>query len=502
MAQLNQFNGGLNIRLAPHLININEAQVYTNIDNTSVTLKPIKEDTNENQEVFSNMFNFNDRWISSKNYRTYQEFQEKLYYSDGIGIPQKSNDGIEWYNLGIKKPTNAPSTSIEGSGVLEGTLQYCYTYYNIEDGTESQPSEFSLELSVSSQKININVLVSYDTQVTNIRIYRIGGNITSMQLVVELPNSSTTYTDDTTDLDIPGSILDSYNNNQAPISLNYLTEHNAMFFGSIKDKLFYSDIAFVNNWSSFNFIDFDSDITGIGPVPNGLLVFTKFKTYIVTGTSPNTLSKYLLNANQGCIEHKSIKFANNTLIWISTDGICISNGGEVIVISRDKLGKMYKASYIEITDSVVYDDIYYVGYKDGIGIADFRFGTIFKYIDTIIEGFHIHNDILYYSKVDKLYSLGTSNINRSLQYKSPKLSDGQISNLKNYKSIYINCIGDLQVKIYIDSELIITKDISSDTSEILIPQQSRKGYYIEFEITGTGELLELQYIVEGRQNGK
>jgi len=500
VAQLNQYNGGLNIRLAPHLINTNEAQVYTNVEPEAVSLKPIKGDTNENQEVFKFMYNFNDSWISSTSYKTYQKFQQKLYYSDGLGIPQKSSDGITFYNLGIKEPSSKPTTSISGTGVLGGTLQYCYTYYNINDGTESKPSVYSTELTVSSQSVNIDVVASTDPQVTNIRLYRLGGNLVSMELVVELTNSTQTYNDNIDDLSILGDVLSSFSNGQAPVGLNYLTENNAMFFGAISDKLWYSDIAYVNNWSSFNFIDFDFPITGIGAVPNGLLVFTEFKTYIVTGTSPNTLSKYLLNGNQGCVDHRSIRYAKNTLLWLSTDGICASRGGEISVISRNKLGKNYVPTVIN--DSVVYDDVYYVAHSGGILVADFRFGTIFRTIDTIVDGLHVYNDTLYYSKTNSLYSLGTSTGDKILDYKSPKLSDGQVSNLKNYKSIYVKCKGSLQVKVYIDDTLVITKDINISTSEILVPQQSRKGYYIEFEVTGTGELLELQYVVEGRQNGK
>lgn len=499
MAQLNQFNGGLNTRLAPHLINVNEAQVYSNIDNTRVSLKPVKGNTDEVQTVNEFMHNFNGLWISSTTYRTYQEFQEKLYYSDGLGVPQKSSDGILYQNLGILKPSITPITAINGAGVLTGTLQYCYTYYNTVDGTESMPSEYSIGLVTVAQQVDISVTASTDSQVTNIRLYRLGGNITEMQLVVELLNTTATYLDNITDLDIVGSVLDSYLNGQAPTGLKYLTENNAMLFGTSEDKLYYSEIAFVNNWSPFNFIDFDGPITGIGPVPNGLLVFTKFKTYIVTGTSPSTLSKYLLNGSQGCVEHRAIQFVNNTLIWLSTDGICISTGGEVLVVSRDKLGKL---ALTGVTDSEVYDDVYYLGYSGGMLSVDFRFGIIFKNLSTLVSGLHVYDDILYYSHLGSLYSLGTNVDSLSLSYRSPKLSDGQVSNLKSYKSFYVNCIGELSISIYIDDILVITKSIDDTTSEILVPQLTRKGYYIEFEVTGTGELLELQYIVEGRQNGK
>jgi len=501
MAQLNNFSGGLNIRTSPHLISISEAQEYINIDNSSLSLRPIKQDTDEQQEVYRYMINFNDTWISSSTSKTYQKFQAKLYYSDGIAQPKKSSDGVTWYNLGIQKPKHAPDIVLNTTeGTLNGTLQYCYTYYNANDGTESEPSRYSAEIIVVDQQVDISVEASTDIQVTDIRLYRLGGNLNSMQLVTELDNSNQTYTDNIDDLSISGHVLDTFNNAPAPTGLKYLTENNAMFFGAKEDKLYYSDVAYVDSWSLFNFIDFDYTITGIGPVPNGLLVFTEFKTYIITGTTPDTLSKYLLNNNQGCLDHKSIQYANNSLIWISSDGICVSNGAEIQVISRDKLGKNYVPT--TIYDAIVYDDVYYLAYSDGILLADFRFGTIFRHIDTIVEGLCIYNDILYYSKNNNLYSLATSSENKSLVYKSPKFADGQISNLKNYKVFYLNCIGNLQLSIYIDGDLVLVKDINTDTKEVLIPQQLRRGYYVEFKLSGTGELLELEYIVEGRQNGR
>ena len=39
--KLQKFDGGLNTRQEPHLIGIDEGQVYTNIDNESGALKPV-----------------------------------------------------------------------------------------------------------------------------------------------------------------------------------------------------------------------------------------------------------------------------------------------------------------------------------------------------------------------------------------------------------------------------------------------------------------------------
>jgi len=250
-------------------------------------------------------------------------------------------------------------------------------------------------------------------------------------------------------------------------------------------------------------IDFDTAITGLGATPNGLLVFTHFKTYIVTGTSPGTLSKYLLNGSQGCIAHNSIRFVDNTLLWLSNDGACASSGGTFKVLSRDKLSKAFMKSLGLFRDSAVHDDVYYLGCDNGIVCLDFRFGLVFRLIDTVIDSFHLYDDILYYSKGGQLFSLGTgSSESREMSYRSPKLSEGQVSNLKNYKSVYVKCNGQLNLSIYVDGAVAMVKLIDEKTSEVLIPQPKRKGYYIEFGVIGDGELLELQYIVEARQNGR
>ena len=499
--QLNDFTGGLNLRLAPHLIGQNEGVIYSNIDTIKGSLVPLKQDTKTSIIIAKYIVNFKDKWISSDIDTTYLEFQEKLYYTTGSGTPQKSSNGVTFQNLGIVKPGSKPrlSASAIPSGIFDGVYQYCYTYYNNVDGTESQPSEYSNELDIIANSISVTVTASYDSQVDKIRIYRIGNNLTTMSLVTTLSNANQTYVDILDDLSIDSRILDSYNNKQAPSNLKYLTEANAMFFGAVSDKLWFSEIAYVNYWSEFNYIDFDSPITGIGNTQNGLLVFTKYKTYIVTGNSPSTLSKYLLDGSQGCLSHNSIAFVKGTLIWVSSDGVCGSSGGNVEVLSRAKLGNL---TITNIKDSIVWDDVYYLSYSNSTLVVDFRFGVIFSNLDISPDSFYNYNDQVYYSNNSELYTLFTSTEDRSIEFKTGLLSDGSISTLKNYKNVYLNTTGALTFKTYINNELVSTKILNGGVEEIKFPQDKRLGYNIRFSFSGVGSVLEIAYAMEGRQNGR
>ena len=499
--QIAQFNGGLNTVINPSLIQFSEAREFNNIDISSGVLKSSAEDTKLLDAVTSNLYWFNNLWLhtSSATNRSYVEYVGNIYYSSGAGIPQKSFDGLDWYNLGILKPFTMPTLGTLITGALNGTYQFCYTYYNSVDGSESMPSLYTADVVLATQGITLGVVASLDAQVDKIRIYRIGGNLTAMSLDIEVANVTGNYNLIADDASILGNVLESYTYGQAPTNLMHLTEANAMLFGALGNELHFTEIAKVDAWNPFNTISFDADITGIGSMQNGLLVFTRYKTYIVTGNSPETLSRYLLNGSQGCICHRTIGYIDNNLIWLSTDGICTSNGGDIVVESKGKLGKLKVVGPVV---AMVHDSVYYLAHATGIIALDTFHKAIITY-DTVLDSFAIKEDELYYSHNNELYKAFSSVVASSLTYHSPDFSEGSLSNLKTYKSVYIQKdTGSFEVTIYIDSVEVAKRTISKLVEEIKIPQEYRQGYYISFKIHGQGIIREIEYKVEGRQNGK
>jgi hypothetical protein len=320
-----------------------------------------------------------------------------------------------------------------------------------------------------------------------------------MSLDQEAPNVTATLTVDAHDADIIGTVLESQLYEQAPQNLVHLTEANAMFFGALGNILRYTDIGKVNAWNPFNFIEFDTPITGIGNMQNGLLVFTKYKTYIVTGNSPETFSKYLLNGSQGCLCHSTIKYVDNSLVWLSTDGICSSNGNEIQVISKPKLGKLRINGPLS---AMVFDDVYYLGHSKGV-IAFDSFNQAISTYSFLPDSFAIKEDELYYSSNNTLFKFASSNAFDILTYQSPDLHEGSLSVLKNYKSFYVNVQeGLFDIVVYIDGKEVAKRSLTKLVEEVKIPQDYRQGYYISFKIQGQGIIREIEYKVEGRQNGR
>lgn len=384
---------------------------------------------------------------------------------------------------------------------LTGTYQYVITYYNSADGAESQPSPLSAETILAGGVCKLSSIpISSDPQVDKRRIYRVGGTLTSFALVTEIDNTVTNFDDSIKDTDIDGRLLDSTYNNEAPTGLQYLIESDGFLLGAVGDKLRYSRQGLPNAWPSTNEIDYNAPITGLGVVSSGILVFTKYQTHIVVKTSAGILVSYPVDPSQGCISHKSIVSLKGALVWASTDGICTSTGNPAEVISRNKLGKLN----LSVKRAVVFDEVYYLQQQNGTTLAlDFRFAPAFNTFEFGVTSLVIANDTLYGWLEGYLYTLQSSDTVEEFTYLSPLFTEGEFCNRKTYKHIYMRSEGTLQVEIYIDEVLVHTRNLTTtDTHDLTVPQDNQNGYSLQFKITGTGTVRELEYTVMGRQNGR
>lgn len=496
------FDGGLQTRLAPHLIQPNEGVIYDNLDNSVGHFKPIKDKIDVTTELeaegikdFGFFFTVEDEiWYSDSPY-DWVVFQNDLYYSDRIGIPQKRvSDGVT-ANLGIAPSILTPVLTPQGTADPDGdTVQYAITFYNSNDGSESRPT-LSDEVVWHSDGIEIsNIEVSTDPQVTNVRIYRVGRDLTVFTLIATIANGTTTYIDNVSDINAEGSLLQSADWGQAPEGLKYLTESNAMFFGALGSRLYFTPIGLPNSWPATYFLQMPNEITGIAVTPTGLLVFTEHSTILITGTGPTSLTQQILTTDQGCRTHDSVVNVQGAAMWVSNDGICVSNGGQVRVISKEKLGKLN----LTIVSSIVYDESYVAQLDDKTTLVwDFAYGSIPKKWDYQVTSLAIGYDEIYGFEDGKIYQL-THGVNPKIgHFKSGWFTSNDIIHPKVHDRFDMAYKGELIVRFYVDGELAIDREFSSlelDVVQSKFPKIFTRNHYVELEIIGTGEMYELDLL--------
>ena len=419
----------------------------------------------------------------------------------------------EWYKVG--EITSLSDTVIDNTedisandtidlnsfSAFNGTYQYVYTYYNSTDGTESAPSPLSNEFETESGTISVSgITASSDPQVTNIRLYRVGANVTQFSRVATLSNTTQTYVDTLKDSEIDGDLLESENYYEAPANLRYISESYAMLFGAVDSTLRFTPIGEPNAWPPEYSIEFDSPITGLGPVANGILVMTKFTTYIVTGTGPLSLVQQTLRGDQGCIDNRSIQqVTRGMLCWASADGLCVSSGNNVEVITKNMLGRVE----LSPVSSAVVDEVYYCLNSDGTTLIwDFRFAPTFYYADLNVSQLTVANSQLYGWQSGKQYLMFQGENKLEYLYKSPRYIEGSLTQPKTYKKFYFSHNGDIIINILINDSVVTTKNLTGkDTTEVMVPQDKQRGFYVQFEVSGSGELLEIEYTASVNRSG-
>lgn len=507
--QLNSFNGGLSIRLEPSLIANNEAVIYTNIDNSKGILASINGIKDENQEVRGYFYKFKGSWLSSYLERSYVEYKNYLYFSEK-DKEAKKYDGTRETKLGISAPVvklTTTQTDPSDANVISdqaSVLQYTYTYYNSIDDIESAPAPISNELNLPANKVVTisNVVASVDGQVDKIKIYRISTGITTMTLVATVSNTSDTYLDTATNLELPGALLDSYDNYPPIIGIKYLTEVYGILFGAIGTSLYFTKIGKPNAWPATNQISFSEDIVGLLPVSDGLLVHSENKTYILKGTKISDFAVLPVSSEQGSVSHYSGKTIKSIPIWISKEGICSYSSGTIQVISKDKLDTIK----LPVVNTIVKDEQYFICLTDGnILVMDARYSnTIYKTL--VFEGKVLNlaesNGVLYCSINDRLKSMFTGEP-LELVYKSPLFTEGNHTNTKQYNNIYIRADGEFSVYVYLDGEEVHYTELKDKKLyDVKIPAEQQHATDMQLLIRGIGKIHEIEWKVVGRQNGR
>ena len=308
-------------------------------------------------------------------------------------------------------------------------------------------------------------------------------------------------------------------------------------------------------WPRQNSLSFNDNITGLLQVSNGILAFTADETYLIVGSSINDFAITLLTKEQGCIAPRSCGYIQSVPIWMCKDGIATYEGGRVIVRSRPIISEKMMGHITSGDNFIcaeVHNEQYFILYKtdeefvgpaaaanagiDGkktqILCMDLRYGVSFYTIDgdtpevynssgqPLMSNYYQIRDLRMYE--DKLYAVGTNNNiyemfaadtgtdgeqYYSIRYKSPIITEGSQTTLKEIDSIYISAKDTKGLSInYYNGEtdngvlkkipLITNMDINSISQELKCPMDKARFEEIQLEITGIvkGHVREIRFL--------
>lgn len=393
--------------------------------------------------------------------------------------------------------------------------EIAFTYYNSVTGIESTPTFNTSSYNQATNVISWIFDTVAPTEATELRIYHRGYATGIFSLIAEVATNAVSYQmPATAAIPIDGKILDSYSNTESPTNLRYLSVAYARLFAAKDTKLYFSEIADFGYWPTNNFLEFDDTITGIAIVYSGLIVMTQFRVYLVTGTSSTTFTITQISGTVGCVSHYSIAYLDGSAIWLANEGLVVSNGGKIENFAYSKLGDM-KA--FRVGDSfapsfaVTYRNKYYLAFTNtdsygtnAILCVDKVDGLSFSVFTSYGESLALSEGGLYSVLGVELFKAfnGTA---KSLEYKSGALTEGAMTMVKMYNSVYVSYSGAITIEFFINQVSVLSKALSHTgrtTEEINLPVAKQRGYELAYKVTGTGSLFELEYKVKGRDNGK
>lgn len=267
---------------------------------------------------------------------SYAHVNAQIYYANGKQTGIYSN-GVN-RTWGIVPPVYQPLAQASTGDLPKGKYQYALTYLR-EDGQESGTGIADyIELS-DNKAINFtDIAVSSDPGVKKKLIYVSAQNGDIVYQALVLDNTTTTARYNGADLRKP---LTTQFMQNAPAG-HVVAHHSGVFYVAYGNFIYYSDVLGFELFDLRNYLPFDSVITMIAPVQDGIFIGTQNKVYFLQGRDPKS-SQLSTKAEFGVLPYSMSLVPTNEVkglekaepeyapMFVSTKGICIGISGGTLV---------------------------------------------------------------------------------------------------------------------------------------------------------------------------
>ena len=396
--------GGYVPRVAPHLLNDNEAQRAINTKLYSGVLRswkkplpldPVVSVPDETETIYKGKDTSGDAiwlsWITDVDVvqSPLESASPMSIYYTGDGVPKKTNSALAgtangtnpdaWYKMGVPAPASAPTVTRVGTGSSPETRIYVYTYINEfgDVSEESAPSPVSAEvLCGSGDTVTVSGFATAPTANLNItkrRIYRSvsGSNATAFQFVTEIPLSTTSFSDDVASAGL-GETLESLLWEEPPSNLAGLVAlPNGFLAGFADETVYFSEVNRPHAWPSGYGISVGQKIVGLGVFGQSVVVMTKGYPYVISGLSPDGMTAEKMPILEPCVSKQSIVSDTSGVTYASPNGLVAVGPGQAGVVTSNVFLRDDFAKFGPLTiQGKFYGGKYFGFFNDGTGLIE------------------------------------------------------------------------------------------------------------------------------------
>lgn len=258
--------------------------------------------------------------------------------------------------LNITGPgASVPTLTLGGAGVLTGEYRYRVTFAIVQNGgvlTESPFSDIAGPISPVDNQIDLtNLPISGTADVNARRIYRTANNGAEYFLLTTLSDNSTTiYTDDTSDYDLAllplGNTLGNPPGTDGTDRLRLIVSWKDRLWGSPADqpdRIHYTDNRVIYAWDEAAFVTVKPigqdliGVTGFAARRDDLLVGKKRSVWIVRGIPPDTIELIQLYEGPGPLSQDAFLVVHDIGYYLGEDGVYQVSGTGIENISEEKV---------------------------------------------------------------------------------------------------------------------------------------------------------------------
>lgn len=397
----NNFMGGLNNRLAPHLLQPNEAQIAQNVNLRDGTIKPLLDLASSAISTFSSSLDYkwlwyaaSSRWLGATQYRFALNDGSKTYYTVPGEPPRvhtmAGSSVFQDFMMGLAPIVNYSWTLNTSGQLKKGYYKYAITYETY-DGLESNPQAVPLLMSFDQDNWSMtfnDIGDSPDKRVVRKNFYRTELNQETFYYLGSIDTGIYTFADTFTDAQLdrtrpltwstggnPNSGGTYVEDHGTPPVLSVLSNslHAAndalgnsgagILFGASGSTVRWSQLGYPEYWPEVNYFDVSEEVEAIISWAGATYIFTSNNVFTAYGNSDDSISIKKSAASIGVYPGLGhlVKLTPNGVIYLAREGLVLFDGSNARVISLGKLSKSFLDPTLKTFNATsFYDNKFYI----------------------------------------------------------------------------------------------------------------------------------------------